>query len=115
MFIGDYFRLAIVFVIIVNILYLPILFTLKKRGKNVIRQLSFLALFLSALLIVFVTIILFNIPINFKPEQYVLNLIPFQRFREENINILKTVTTEIIPNIMLFIPLGFFIPIALKK
>lgn len=114
MYIQEYIRLAIIFIGIISVLYLPILFILKKRGKGIVRQLSYLLCFLSFFFILFATLILFNLPFDFSPEQYILNLIPFNRFKEE-VNILKTITTEIIPNIMMFIPLGIFIPIVFKK
>jgi len=92
-------------------MYLPILLVLRKKGKGIIRQLSYLALFSSIFLIIFATILF--MPITFTPEQYVLNIKPFQWLRE--INSIKQFTVEIIPNIMLFIPLGIFIPVVFEK
>ena len=40
-----YTRLAIIFIIIITILYLPILLILKKKRKNIIRQLGKLGLY----------------------------------------------------------------------
>ena len=40
-----YTRLAIIFIIIITILYLPILLILRKKRKNIIRQLGKLALY----------------------------------------------------------------------
>ncbi len=113
MLIQEYIKLSFIFIVIISILYIPIFFILKKRGIAIIRQLSYLALFFSALLIIFATLIIFN-KITFNPEQHFLNLIPFKRFRDD-VNVLKTVITEIVPNIIIFIPLGFFIPIVFKK
>ena len=42
-----YTRLAINFIIIITILYLPILLILRKKRKNIIRQLGKLGLFCS--------------------------------------------------------------------
>jgi len=114
MMIQGYIRLAIIIIVIISVLYLPILFVLKKKGKGFTRQLSYLLCFLAFFFIVFATIILFNIPIDFSPEEHFLNLIPFGRFGEE-VNVLNTITDEIMPNIMIFIPLGVFIPIAFEK
>jgi glycopeptide antibiotics resistance protein len=113
MYIQEYIKLAIIFLVIISIIYLPILFILKKRGIGIIRQISYLSLFFSALIIVFATIIIFT-KITFSPDEYHLSLIPFERFKG-NVNILKTIITEMIPNIIIFIPLGIFIPIVFKK
>ena len=109
--IDAYVRLAIIFVIVITILYLPILFYLKKKGKNVVRQLSYLGLICSLFLIIFATIL--YMPIEFPPKRYVLNLIPFNF--NENIYGPYQFINEKIPNIMLFIPLGFFLPIVFKS
>lgn len=115
MHLQGYIKLAIGFISIISVLHIPILFILKKKGIGVIRQLSYVGLVFSAFFIVFVTLILFNIPFNFMPEEYVLNIVPFGRFVEEEIDIFKTITAEIIPNIIIFIPLGIFIPTVFKK
>ncbi len=106
-----YIRLAILFIIIISILYLPILFVLKKKGKSVLRQLSYIGLICSIFLIVFATILF--VPITFQPETYILNLRPFSWLG--NTESFGQLIVEKIPNIMLFIPLGFFIPSVLKN
>ena len=106
-----YIRLAIIFIVLISILYLPILFILKKKGKSPIRQLSYIGVFCSFFLIVFATILF--VPMNFHPEEYILNLSPFNWL--ENTNSVQQFIVEKIPNIILFIPLGFFIPIVFKK
>lgn len=106
-----YIRLALIFIIVISILYLPILFILKKRGKSVIRQLSYIGLICSVFLIVFATILF--VPITFKPEEHILNLRPFNWVGGNDS--LGQLLVEKIPNIILFIPLGFFIPVVLKS
>lgn len=106
-----YARLAIIFIIIISILYLPILFKLKKKGKTVIRQLSYIGLICSIILIIFATCLF--MPINFHPEQYTLNLKPFNWIG--TIDGFDKFVVEKIPNIMLFIPLGFFVPAVFKN
>lgn len=106
-----YVRLAIIFILIISIIYLPILLILKKKGKTVTRQLSYLGLFCSIFLIIFATILF--VPINFHPDKYILNLNPFNWL--ESINSMQQFVVEKIPNILLFIPLGFFIPIVFKS
>lgn len=106
-----YFRLAFLFVIMISILYLPILLVLKKKGKSILRQLSYIGLFSSIFLIVFATILF--VPITFHPESYTLNLKPFHWIGTTDS--LQQLLVEKIPNILLFIPFGFFIPIVLKN
>lgn len=106
-----YIRLAILFIIIISILYLPILFTLKKKGKSILRQLSYIGLICSVFLIIFATILF--VPITFQPERYILNLQPFSWLGSTES--FGQLIVEKIPNIMLFIPLGFFIPSVLES
>lgn len=106
-----YIRLALIFIVIISILYLPILFILKKKGKSVIRQLSYIGLICSIFLIIFATILF--VPITFQPEQYILNIIPFNWIG--NIDSFQQVVVEKVPNVMLFIPLGFFLPIVFES
>lgn len=106
-----YVRLALIFIVIISILYLPILVILKKKGKSVIRQLSYIGLICSIFLIIFATILF--VPITFQPEAYILNIQPFNWIG--GTDSFQQVVVEKVPNIMLFIPLGFFIPIVLKS
>lgn len=106
-----YIRLALIFIVIISVLYLPILVYLKKKGKSVIRQLGYIGLICSIFLIIFATILF--VPITFHPEEYILNIKPFNWIG--NIDSFQQVLVEKVPNIMLFIPLGFFIPIVLKN
>ncbi len=106
-----YARLALIFIVGLTILYLPVLFVLKRRGKTIPRQISYLGLFCSLFLIVFATI-LFT-PISFQPETHTLNLIPFAWLGTGDDLYLFTV--EKVPNILLFIPLGFFLPAVFQK
>lgn len=107
-----YIRLALIFILIISILYLPILLYLKKKGKSVIRQLSYIGLICSIFLIIFATIL--YMPITFKPEQHILNLKPFNWISTSK-DILNQIMVEKVPNIILFVPLGFFIPAVFKN
>ena len=104
-----YSIIAIIFIVIINILYLPILFKLKKKGISPIRQISYIGLFCSVFLIIFATILC--TPITFQPEAHFLNLIPFN-WRE---NGLKQFLIEELANIILFIPLRFFLPAVFRS
>ncbi len=107
-----YLTLAVIFIVVISVLYVPILFTLKKKGKSILRQLSYLALFCSFFLIIFATLLFTEI--NFRPEQYVLNLTPFKWVEEVNSNGIDRVIVEVVPNIIMFIPLGSFLPVVFK-
>lgn len=107
-----YIRLALIFIVIISVLYLPILLYLKKKGKSILRQLSYIGLICSIFLIIFATILF--VPITFHPEEYILNIKPFNWIGNIEDNF-QQIVVEKVPNIMLFIPLGFFIPIVLKN
>lgn len=106
-----YVRLALIFIVISTILYLPVLFFLKKRGRSIPRQISYLGLFCSSFLIIFATI-LFT-PITFHPETHTLNIIPFAWVG--TVDDFNQFVVEKIPNVLLFIPLGFFLPIVFPR
>ena len=105
-----YIRLAIIFIILISILYIPIIFILKRKGKSIVRSLSYLGLLCSLFLIVFATILF--MPITFSPEVHILNIKPFTWMG--SIQARETLITEKIPNILLFLPLGIFIPVVWK-
>ncbi len=108
-----YIRLAIIFMIIISILYLPILILLKKKGKSVLRQLSYIGLIGSVFLIIFATVLF--VPITFQPEAHFLNLRPFNWIGNANMDSFEQLVVEKVPNIILFIPFGFFLPIVWKS
>jgi len=100
---------AMLFFVIVIILYLPVFFILKKQGKGLLRQLSYLLLLWSFLLILFVTLT----PLNFSPEHYHLNLRPFVWLEGGVINQMELI--ESIGNVLMFVPLGSLMPVVFKK
>ena len=109
--IESYIRLACIFIVIISILYLPFLCILKKKGKSIVRQLSYIGLFCTLFLIIFATILF--VPITFEPENHILNVVPFRWL--STTNSFQLFLVEKIPNILLFIPLGFFIPVVFKS
>ena len=88
-------------------------FVMKKKGRGFVRQLSYLLCFWSFFLIIFSTIILFNLPFYFNPASSVLNLQPLQWLWEDDVK--QRIVDEIIPNILLFIPFGLFAPIVFRR
>ena len=111
--IGGYIKLFFGFIAISAILYLPISFILKKKGIGFITTLSYLLCFWSFFIVIFTTIILFNLPFRLEPERSILNFQPLSWLWEGDIE--QRLLSEIVPNIMIFIPLGFFIPIVFNR
>ena len=103
-----YIRLGLIFVVIISILYLPILFKLKKKGISPTSQVSYIGLVCSIFLIVFATMLF--MPISFD-STHTLNIIPFNW---NEIGLYQFVV-EKIPNNLLFIPFGFFVPAVYKS
>lgn len=104
--------LAMIFIIGITILSLPIMIKLKRKGKSIVRQFGYLGLFCSIFLIIFATILF--VPFTLHPEQHILNVIPLNWVFEEE-DVLNHFIVEIVPNTIMFIPLGIFIPIVYKN
>lgn len=112
MMIQGYINLVIIFIAVTAALYLTISLISKSSDRGFIRSSSYLLCFWSFSFIIFATVILFNLPLDFNSGRYILNLQPMQWLWEGTLD--PTIITETILNIMLFIPLGFFLPIAFK-
>lgn len=106
-----YIRLAVIFIFVISLCYLPVLLVLKKKGKSIIRQISYVGLFCAAFLIIFATIL--YVPITLHPERHILNLKPFGWIGSTESP--QQFMVEKIPNIMLFIPFGFFLPTVFQS
>ncbi len=107
-----YVELALIFIIIICILYLPFLFILKKRGHRPIRQMVCLGFGCSVFLIIYAAFLF--MPIEFQlGNHFSCNLIPLHFLIEEDS--MRLFVTEKVPNIMLFIPLGLFLPLVFKS
>ena len=113
MMIQRYIILLAVVIVSSAVVCLLIFFRMKKKGKGAVRLLGGLLCFWSFFLIIFATIILFNLPLNYDPASSVLNLQPFQWLWEDEVK--RRIVDEIIPNILLFVPFGVFAPIVFKQ
>jgi glycopeptide antibiotics resistance protein len=106
-----YITLSLIFLAGFSILYIPVFFVLKKKGIGILRQLSYVGLFWSAFLIIFATI-LFQISTSnlFNPDgaTFRLDLMPFTWTEGR----WARMASEVIPNILMFIPFGFFLPVV---
>lgn len=109
--IGAYAEMAAIWVILLGIIFLPILLILKKKGKQPLRCWAYFGFFCSIFLIVFATIL--YMPITFKPQIHILNLVPFIWMKVGN-SWYQFIAEEL-PNVLMFIPFGIFLPIAWKK
>jgi glycopeptide antibiotics resistance protein len=111
----EYITLLAAFALVTVAAYVPAAVLLRKRGVGLIRQSSYVLLFLSFALVIFATIILFGLPVTFDQEWHILNLQPLEWLVSGEEDIRRRVVTEIAPNIMIFIPLGFFIPAVFPR
>ena len=109
--IESYVRLTIIFAASFVVLYMPILFILKKRGIMVLRQLSYLGFAFSLFLILFATIF-YVWPLGIS-ESRALNIIPFYWINTGYS--WRMIVSDFIPNILMFAPFGIFLPLAFKK
>jgi len=94
-----------------SILYLPVLFALKKKGISIARQIKCVGLFWSTFLIVFATIFFQGVTSGlFNPDgaSFRLDLVPFT-WAEGG---WARIASEVIPNILMFVPFGFFMPMV---
>ncbi len=110
-----YFLIGFIIIGAIAILYLPIFFILKKRVPA-IRQLCFLLFAGCAFIVLFATILLGVYDgITFRPAQQTINVIPFDWVREPWEMGTSKMITQLISNIIMFVPIGFFIPIVFAK
>lgn len=103
--------------IIFMILYLPIYFILRKKQIPVLKQLSWVLLGGVIFVILVATILLDVIAggITFNPPVHHLNLMPFNwLFETWEMGRLKMIS-QVIGNILMFIPLGFLLPLVFKS
>ena len=105
-----YISLSLSVIAIVFVISLPVLIFLHKKGVNLIRQLCWLGLLCSLVLIVFAT--LFYSGFHWGSEVRILNLKPFIWIEKWYY---FSVYAERIGNVLMFIPLGFFLPAAINR
>ena len=109
-----YIRVAAIWCIISVLFYIPLFFIFKRKGKGVLRQAGYFAFIFSIFIIVFATLI-YKVA-DAAPERHVLNLTPFLWWAESlRAGQMNRLLTEIAPNIMLFIPVGIFMPVVIKR
>ena len=114
-----YFFIGIIGMAILAVCYLPIYFIMRKR-MPLLRQIAYF-LFVVCVLVICTATILDGIIVRFLDgrailvTEHSLNLIPFRFVTETwDMGIRKQIT-QLIANILMFLPLGFIFPVAFKK
>ncbi len=114
-----YFLIGIIGMLVLAILYLPIYFILRKKIAFM-RQLAYFLLIVCFLVICDATFLV-DIGLNLINDSPIfvtdhhLNLIPFQFITTSwSMEARKRITQEI-ANVLMFMPVGFIFPVALKK
>ncbi|MEG0734032.1 VanZ family protein, partial [Anaerorhabdus sp.] len=107
-----YFTLALLFISIFFIFSFPLLVRLKEKGYSTFKLICGFGLVCTIILILFVT--LFYMPIELtRPSIENINIKPFLWL--EQLNNVDQFVVEKIPNVLLFIPFGFLLPIVFKR
>ncbi|MFV0394143.1 MAG: VanZ family protein [Coprobacillaceae bacterium] len=106
-----YFNEAINIVFQISLLSIPIIFILRIMGISILRQISYLGLFCALYLILYATVLYSGL--NFNTVIHNLNLQPFSWMNSSSGD--HRLLGEVIPNIIMFIPLGFFLPQVFKS
>lgn len=107
-----YLIIALIGFICICILYSPIYFILRKR-VGFLRQLTSLLLGFSVLLILYVTIFIGGI--NFNSNYHLINIVPFKFMMETYEMGYRAMISQVISNMIMFVPIGLLLPIVFKK
>lgn len=108
-----YFVIAIIGFLGVCILYSPVYFILRKKKIAFMRQFSCLLLGFSIFIILTMTILIGGI--NFNPQYNLINFVPFKFLIETYDMGYKAMISQVVANIIMFVPVGLLLPIVLKK
>ncbi len=108
--------LGLIILLVVGLCYLPIYFIIQKRQIPILKQLSWLALAGIIFIILFATILLNVIAggLTFNPPYHRLNLVPFNWLFDTWEMGFRAMITQVISNVIMFVPLGFLLPIVFK-
>lgn len=114
-----YIVLGALLIVIVAILYMPIYFRLRNR-VSLIRQICFVGLAGTFFVIIFATLLLdiidgIRMGNLFHPAIKRLNLVPLHWQKEAWEIGTEKMVTQIVANILMFVPFGFLLPIVFQK
>lgn len=114
-----YFIIGIIGMLAMMVLYLPFYFILRKRVPLARQAAVFL--FIVCVFVILDATIIGTVLIDLKEgidiisDVHFLNLIPFYSFSEDWLMGERKKYTQIIANIIMFIPIGFITPVTFKK
>lgn len=114
-----YFFIGLVAIPVIAVFYLPVYFILRKKNP-LSQQIPYFLLTVCILVILMATVlgaVISNMMDGrgFIADRHVLNIIPFQAFTEDWLMGEEKKITQIIANILMFVPLGFIFPVAFAK
>ncbi len=108
--------LGLIILLIVGSCYTPIYFMIRKKQIPILKQLSWIALAGIIFVILFATILLNVIAggLSFNPPYHHLNLVPFSWLFETWEMGFRAMMTQVISNMIMFVPFGFLLPVVFK-
>ena len=106
-----YFVLGGALIAAVVVLYLPIFFLLRRR-VSAVRQFCVLLLAGCDLVVLFATILSRMGGDAFHPIQHFINVIPFHWLLVPWAMGVRKMITQMVANVLLFVPIGFFLPVV---
>ena len=114
-----YIILGVLLIVIVAILYMPIYFRLRNKVA-LIRQICFIGLAGTFFVIIFATLLLdiisgIHMGNLFHPAIKMLNLVPLNWLHDTWKMGTEKMVTQIVANILMFVPLGFLLPVVFHK
>lgn len=107
-----YIVIALIGFFCICILYSPIYFILRKR-VGFLRQFISLLLGFSIFLILYMTIFIGGI--DFNSNYHLINVVPFKFMMETYDMGYRAMISQVISNMVMFIPIGLLLPIVFKK
>lgn len=97
------------------VLYLPFFLAHRKEKYSKLYHLARYALIGCALSLLYLTILWYYPDITFRPEYYFWNLRPFVWLTQVYEMGLRRMLEQLITNVVMFIPLGFLLPVVFQK
>lgn len=111
----DYLVTGSLLMLVVFFCYIPIFFLLRKKQIPVLKQLSWVC-FVGVIFVILVATGMLDLvlggPYTFNPPYHFLNLIPFGWIRETWAMGFLAMISQVIGNILMFVPFGFLLPLV---
>ena len=114
----DYVVTGSLLMLVVFLFYIPIFFLLRKKNIPLLKQMSWVC-FVGIIFVILVATGLFDLLLGgryaFNPPYHFLNLVPFSWVRETWAMGFLAMISQVIGNIIMFVPLGFLLPFVFKS